>query len=72
MVSLCAGVLSDDPLLFVLNSYTTGLPSSVMEYILGVTVGKSFKGRVWSDEIGLPVKESGAVLPCGSTACFER
>lgn len=72
LVSLCANVLSDDPLLFVLNSYTTGLPPSVMEYIIGVTVGKRFKGKVWSDEIGLPVLSSGRVLPCGSTACFEK
>lgn len=72
LVSLCSNVLSDDPLLFVLNSYTTGLPPSVMEYIINITVGKIYKGKVWSDEIGLPVEASGGVLPCGSTACFEK
>ncbi len=72
LVSLCSNVLSDDPLLFVLNSYTTGLSPSVMEYIISVTVGKKFLGRAWSDEIGLPVLSSGGVLPCGSTACFEK
>lgn len=72
LVSLCSNVLSDDPLLFVLNSYTTGLSPSVMEYIIKVTVGNRFKGKIWSDEIGLPVIESGGVLPCGSTACFEK
>ena len=45
LVELCAQVLSDDPLFFLLNSYTTGLSPSVMEYILGVTVGKQHKGK---------------------------
>ena len=72
MVDLCAGVLSDDPLFFVLNSYTTGLPPSVMQYLLSVTVGKKFGGKVTADEIGLPVTETGLVLPCGSTAIWER
>lgn len=72
LVSLCSQVLSDDPLFFALNSYTTGLSPSVMEYLLGVTVGKRYKGRVSADEIGLPVRETGYVLPCGSTALWEK
>lgn len=72
LVELCAQVLSDDPLFFLLNSYTTGLSPSVMEYILGVTVGKQHKGKVSSSEIGLPVSQSGYVLPCGSTAIWEK
>ena len=72
LVELCAGVLSDDPLFFLLNSYTTGLSPSVMEYILGVTVGKRYPGKVSSSEIGLPVTQSGFVLPCGSTAIWEK
>ncbi len=72
MVELCSQVLSDHPLFFVLNSYTTGLSPSVMEYLLGTTVGKRFQGRLSSDEIGLPVKESGMYLPCGSTAIWEK
>lgn len=71
MVSLCADVLSDNPLFFVLNSYTTGLSPSVMEYLLGVTVGNKFKGKVTCDEIGLPVTKSGYNLPCGSTAIWQ-
>ncbi|MBS7176563.1 Ribosomal RNA large subunit methyltransferase I [uncultured Ruminococcus sp.] len=71
LVDLCAQVMSDDPLFFALNSYTTGLSPSVMEYLLGVTVGKQHKGRVSADEIGLLVEESGYVLPCGSTALWE-
>lgn len=68
LLDLCAGVLSDAPLFVALNSYTTGLSPSVMAYLLGVTVGKDRKGKVLADEIGLPVQESGLVLPCGSTA----
>lgn len=70
LVELCSGVLSDDPLFFLLNSYTTGLSPSVMAYILGTAVGGKFGGRVSADEIGLPVEESGFVLPCGSTAVW--
>lgn len=72
LVELCSQVLSDKPLFFLLNSYTTGLSPSVMEYIIGVTVGKKFKGRLSSSEIGLPVTKTGFVLPCGSTAIWEE
>lgn len=72
LVDLCAQVLVDEPLFFLLNSYTTGLSPSVMEYILGVTVGKNRKGKLSSSEIGLPVTKTGFVLPCGSTAIWER
>ena len=71
LVDLCAGVLTENPLFFAINSYTTGLSPSVMEYILGVTVGKKYKGKTSSSDIGLPVKETGMVLPCGSTAIWE-
>jgi len=72
LVALCAGLLSEDSLFFLLNSYTTGLSASVMEYMLGVTVGKNRGGTLRSDEIGLPVKGSGLNLPCGSTAIWAR
>ncbi|HEX2937379.1 MAG TPA: class I SAM-dependent methyltransferase [Ruminiclostridium sp.] len=72
LLELCTGVLSDDPLFFLLNSYTTGLSPSVMAYLVGSTVGKKFKGNVTADEIGLHVKESGLVLPCGATAIWQR
>ncbi len=69
MVSLCARALSEAPLFFLLNSYTTGLSPAVMEYLLGAALRR--KGALSSSEIGLPVKESGMVLPCGSTAVWE-
>lgn len=72
MVSLCSKVLSDNPLFFVLNSYTTGLSPSVMEYLLGVTVGQKHKGIIRCDEIGIRVSQTGYNLPCGSTAIWER
>ena len=70
LVKLCTGVMSDDPLFFLLNSYTTGLSPSVMAYILGETAGAKFKGRITADEIGLPVETGSYALPCGSTAMF--
>ena len=70
LLSLCADVLSKNPLFFAVNSYTTGLSPSVMQYLLGITVAKKFGGTVSSDEIGLPVTQSGYVLPCGSTAIW--
>lgn len=70
LVKLCAGALTEKPLFFAVNSYTTGLSPSVMEYILGATVGKKYGGATYSSEIGLPVKHSGMVLPCGSTALW--
>ena len=72
LVKLCAGALSDNPLFFLLNSYTTGLSPSVMAYLLGETICTKFGGKVTADEIGLPVKMSGYPLPCGSTAIWQK
>ncbi len=72
LVDLCAGVLGDNPLFFLLNSYTTGLSPAVMEYLLGVTVARRYGGTVASSEIGLPVEATGYNLPCGSTAIWTR
>lgn len=68
----CSGVLSDEPLFFLLNSYTTGLSPSVMAYILRDVLGTRFGGNVTADEIGLPVEATGGVLPCGSTAIWQK
>lgn len=67
-----SNVLSDRPLFFLLNSYTTGLSPSCMQYILGSIMLKRFKGSVSSDEIGLKVEETGMVLPAGSTAMWTE
>ena len=71
-IELCRDVLSDDPSFVVLNSYTTGLSPSVMEYILGTVIASRFGGSVGSDEIGLPVTDTGLILPCGSTAIWQK
>lgn len=72
LLTLCVNVLSDDPLFFMLNSYTTGLSAGCMQHMLGCTVGEKFGGRVEADEIGLPVGNGGLNLPCGSTAIWHR
>ena len=71
LVRTCLPVLSEHPLFFLLNSYTAGLSPAVMEYLLGALLGEKFGGRVSSDEIGLPVTQSGLVLPCGGTAIWQ-
>lgn len=71
LVKVCSEVLSDNPLFFLLNSYTTGLSPSVMAYILNDILVEKFGGSVTADEIGLPVEATGGVLPCGSTAIWQ-
>ncbi len=71
-VELVSGVLSSDPLFVILNSYTTGLAPSVLTYILQMVVGKKFGGHTVSDELGLPVTQSGLTLPCGATGRWVR
>ena len=71
LVKTCAGVLSDKPLFFLLNSYTTGLSPSVMAYILNDVLTTQRGGSVTADEIGLPVEATKGVLPCGSTAIWS-
>lgn len=66
-VSLCAGALSDEPLFVLINSYTTGLSPSVLSYIAESIFTKKFGGGAESRELGLPVTESGLVLPCGAS-----
>lgn len=66
-VKLCTEVLSDDPLFYLINSYTTGLAPSVLTYMLSTEVKSKFGGTVISDEIGVPVSGNGLVLPCGAS-----
>lgn len=71
-VELCSELLYEDSLMMLINSYTTGLSASVMEYILGSVVKTKFGGAVSSSEIGLPVSETGMILPCGASAIWEK
>lgn len=70
-VELIKHVLSDDALMVLLNSYTTGLSASVMKYILDDVITKDKGGSVTADEIGLPVSATGGILPCGATAIWK-
>ena len=72
LCGLCAKLLSDDALLFLINSYTTGLSPSVMSYILSSLIVPQHGGKVSADEIGLPVTDSGLVLPSGASAYWTR
>ena len=72
LVAECVKLLSDDPLFFLINSYTTGLSPSVMQYVLGTLLPKDIGGHLSADEIGLPVTASGMVLPCGATAMWHK
>ena len=72
LVAECVKLLSDDPLFFLINSYTTGLSPSVMQYVLGTLLPKRIGGHLSADEIGLPVTNSGLVLPCGATALWHK
>ena len=67
LLELSAQLLSQHPLFFLLNSYTTGLQPAVLSYLINRTVAGRFGGHVISDEIGLPVEESGLSLPCGAS-----
>lgn len=71
-VELCTEVLSDDPIMMLINSYTTGLSPAVMQYILGALVVPKFGGKVTGGEIGLPVTQTGMVLPCGASAIWKK
>ncbi len=66
-IKLCARLLSEQPLFFLINSYTTGLAPSVLSYMLSLEVCPTHGGFVQSEEIGLPVSGSGLILPCGAS-----
>lgn len=71
-VKLCTQILSDKPLFFLINSYTTGLAPSVLTYMIEIEVCKKFGGHVEAQEIGLPVSSNGLVLPCGASGRWSR
>ena len=71
-LELCRGVLSDDPLFVLLNSYTTGLASSTMAYLLHLKISAHIGGRVDADEIGLVTSSTGMPLGCGASARWTK
>ena len=72
LVELCSKVLSDDPLFFLINSYTTGISSQVLKNILNIVVSKKYRGEIDSGEIGLPMENSKLILPCGIYGRWEK
>ena len=66
-VELCVQVLSENPVFFLINSYTTGLQPAVLSYMLNTLVAKQYGGEVEANEIGLPVTSTGLALPCGAS-----
>lgn len=72
LVNLCTKVLSDNPLFFLINSYTTGISSTVLENILRINIHKKYKGTFSNGEIGLPMTNSKLILPCGIYGKWEK
>ena len=72
LVDACTELMNDDFKLFLINSYSTGLSKTVLENLLQMTVNKRQKGHISSDEIGLPMKNSPYILPCGCTAIWQK
>ncbi len=70
-ITLCTRILSEQPLFFLINSYTTGLQPAVLTYMISSALVPKFGGHVTADEIGLPVKQSGLILPCGASGRWE-
>ena len=70
LVQLCSQILTDDPLFFLNNSYTTGLQPAVLSYMMHTVLGK-YNGTITAEEIGLPVSSNGLVLPCGASGRFQ-
>ena len=72
LIELCSKVLTKDPLFYLISSYTTGLQPAVLTYMLSSVLMPKFGGKAFAEEIGLPVKDSGLVLPCGASGRWER
>ena len=68
LVTLCSKILSDEPLFFLINSYTTGLSPMAMQYILGLRVASIYGGRLESGELGLRATATDMCIPCGASA----
>lgn len=72
LISLCMKVLSDNPVFLLINSYTTGISAKVLENLLKLNMTKQAGGKFSSGEIGLPMKNSNLVLPCGIYGRWEK
>lgn len=71
LISLCKEVLSENPLFFLINSYTTGISAEVLSNLLKINLSK-YKGKISAGEIGLPMTNSKLILPCGIYGKYEN
>ncbi len=71
LLNLCTEILSDKPVFFLINSYTTGFAPGILDNLLKILLSKKFGGKVSSNQIGLPIENSQLVLPCGVTSKWE-
>lgn len=72
LVESCMNILSDEPVFFLINAYTTGLAASVLGNVLKLSLQSKYSGHVEADEVGLPVENRGLVLPCGNSGRWWR
>lgn len=72
LIEECMKILSDKPLFFLINSYTTGLSAQVLINVLSMTVGRKYGGKITADEIGLTMKSNNLVLPCGISGRWQE
>ena len=71
LVSICSEILSDNPLFFIINSYTTGLSATVLNNLLELLVNKKHPGKVSCGEVGIPIRANNLLLPCGIYGRWE-
>ncbi|PUA39138.1 SAM-dependent methyltransferase [Paenibacillus elgii] len=70
-VETCMSILTDKPLFFLINSYTTGISATVLHNTLALSLGRSHGGTITCGEIGLPITASKLMLPCGILGRWE-
>ena len=71
LVELCKEILSDNPLFFLINSYTTGMSPTVLKNILSMTINEKYKGKISCGEVGINIKSKNLILPCGIYGRWE-
>lgn len=71
LIEECIKILSDKPLFFLINSYTTGLSAQILTNVLTLTIKSKFGGTVTADEVGLPIQSSKLILPCGISGRWQ-
>ena len=71
LIEECIKILSDKPLFFLINSYTTGLSAQILTNVLTLTMKSKFGGTVTADEIGLPIQSNKLILPCGISGRWQ-